>query len=319
MSARPVRSPPRILALGGPTASGKSALALALAEELGAAIVSADSVQVYRGLDVGSAKPDAAEQARVPHFGLDLLDPTEQGDAARYADAMRPILAERLAAGRPTIVCGGTGLYFRALFAGLAAIPAIPEGVRAELAERVATEGLAPLASDLARLDPLAAARVAPNDRQRVLRALAVVLATGRPLSAWQADPVPPSPLAAEARFVALLPERGPLRLRIADRARAMVAAGMLDEVSGLLARGVPPDAPGLQSLGYRAAVAALIDAADPTRPPNPGAFAERLAIAHGQYAKRQLTWFGGGAGRDLSWQAAPDRETARTLLLAPA
>jgi tRNA dimethylallyltransferase len=305
---------PMILAIGGPTASGKSALAMELAEALDAEIVCADSVQLYRGLDIGSAKPDAADRAQIPHHGLDLLDPAEQADAARYAACVGPILEGRLAAGRPTIVCGGTGLYFRALFAGLAAVPPIPVEVRASIARRLADLGPEALHAELAPYDPAAAARIAPQDRQRITRALEVVLATGRPLSAWQADPVAPNPLAAATRFVALVPARAPLRDRIAVRARQMVAAGLLDEVAGLLARGVAPDAPGLQSLGYRAAVTAWM--LPPSSRPSPAVFAETLASAHARYAKRQVTWFAGEAGRDLGWRSARDADEARAALL---
>ncbi len=312
MTARPT---PAIFAIGGPTASGKSALAMRLAEDLDADIVCADSVQLYRSLDVGSAKPDATDRARVPHHGLDVLAPTEQADAARYADLMRPILRERLDRDLPTVVCGGTGLYFRALFGGLAAIPPVPADVHASVAARLAEEGPEALHADLVKLDPLAAARIAPRDRQRIARALEVVLGTERPLSAWQADPMPLNPLAARTRFVTLAPDRPLLKARIAARARQMVAAGMLLEVANLLADGVPPDAPGLQSLGYRAAVSALAMSA--SRPPTAEAFAEILTIAHSQYAKRQLTWFSGQAGRDLGWREAHDADDALAALRA--
>lgn len=263
---------------------------MALAERLDGEIVAADSVQIYRGLDVGSAKPTAAERARVPHHGLDLLDPREQSDAGRWLAAAEAALADIAARGRRAIVCGGTGLYVRALLDGLAATPAVPEAVRAEVDALLADGGPERAHAALAAVDAGAAARIAPRDAQRIGRALAVYRATGRPLSAWQAEHAEARRARAAdrapARILALWPDRPTLYARVDARATAMVAAGLLAETRALLAGGVPTDAPGLACLGYREARAVLAGEA-----PEDG-LAERVALGHRRYAKRQLTWF---------------------------
>lgn len=274
----------------GPTAAGKSALAMALAERTGGEIIAADSVQVYRGLDIGSAKPTAVERARVPHHGLDLFDPREQSDAGRWLAAAEAALDDIAARGRRAIVCGGTGLYIRALLEGLAATPEVPEAVRAAVLGRLLAEGPERVHAALAEVDAETAARVAPRDAQRVGRALSVFLATGRPLSAWQADHRAARAARAGARppvrILALWPERPTLYARIDARAAAMVAGGLVEETRGLLAQGVPASAPGLQCLGYREARAVLAGELPHA------ALAERVALGHRRYAKRQLTWF---------------------------
>ncbi len=307
---------PWVLALAGPTASGKSAVALALARRAGAEIVSADSVQVYRGLEIGSAKPTAEERAEVPHHGLDLLSPAERGDAMRWAAHAADAMRDALGRGRPVIVVGGTGLYFRALFSGLSEMPEIPEAVRTAVHARLDAEGVRALHAELATVDPATAAAIAPEDRQRVARALEVLMASGRPLSAWQAQP--PRPVAAgivrqdAVAFWTLTPERGPHRDAIARRAARMVEEGLVDEVAALLAEGLSPDAPGLQSLGYRSVVAAITAGAV-----NRDALVEAVAQGHVRYAKRQRTWFEGSAGAPLGWRAiSPADALARPAAL---
>ena len=276
----------RLLVIAGPTAAGKSRLALAVCERVGGEIISADSVQVYRGLDVGSAKATPAEQARVPHHAIDLLAPTEQSHAGRWlAEAEAAIDAVR-GRGRVPVVCGGTGLYLRALLEGLAAIPEVTPEVRAAVAEDLAARGVEALHAELATVDPAAAERLAPRDAQRISRALAVYRETGRPISAWQAAHGFTN-RRPDARVVVVSPEPRELLLeRIDARAAWMLAHGLVDEVRGLLAEGVPPDAPGLLTLGYREVVDELLGRG------GAGPLAERVARGHRRYAKRQLTWF---------------------------
>jgi tRNA dimethylallyltransferase len=303
---------PRIVCLVGPTASGKSALALALAERLGAEIVSADSRQVYRGLDIGTAKPTAAERARVPHHCLDLVDADEAFDAARFRAAAAAALADVHRRGRPALVVGGTGLYVRALLHGLCPAPPRAPRLRAALVHVAAERGVRALHRGLAALDPVTAERVHPHDVVRTVRALEVALASGRRLSEWQA-----AHRFAEAPYRALViglalptPE---LDARIATRAEAMLRAGFLDEVRALRARGLAADAPGLRTVGYRE----LLPHADGTDDTARAA----IVLATRRFAKRQRTWF--RREPDLVWRH-PEHDRARieaevVAFLAPA
>ncbi len=305
-----------LLVLVGPTGAGKSRIALALAEAHGAEIVSADSVQVYRGLDIGSAKPTANERARVPHHGLDLFDPREQSDAARWVTAVEPAIQHGVAAGRPPIVCGGTGLYVRALLVGLADIPSVPGAVREAVRARMADEGPERLHLELARVDPPTAARLEQADRQRIARALEVFAATGTPLSTFLAA-APSAPRYA-ARVVALVPTSSGLHARIAERAEAMIAAGLIEEVQELLAAGVPPDAPAFHTLGYREVVASLLAHPAGLGASERRALVEAVARGHRQYAKRQLVWLRGSGMRGLDVTTLdPDAPDTRARLEA--
>jgi len=275
---------PRIVCIVGPTASGKTALAIELAERIGAEIVSADSRQVYRRLDIGTAKPTAVERARVRHHCLDLLEPDETFDAARFRAAAEAALADIQARGRQALVVGGTGLYVRALLRGLCPAPPAPQ-LRATLTRLAATEGTPALHRRLATLDPATAARVHPRDAVRIVRALEVGLASGRRLSEWQAGhrfaTAPYEPLIIGLAWpVAALDEC------IAVRARAMVDAGLLDEVRELTRCGLPADAPGLQAVGYRELRACLEG-----RLELPQAL-DATVRATRRFAKRQRTWF---------------------------
>jgi tRNA dimethylallyltransferase len=280
-----LRARPAIL-LMGPTASGKSALALELAEAFPVEIVSVDSAQVYRGMDVGTAKPTAAERAAVPHHLLDIVDPTERYSAARFAsDATRAIAAIE-GRGRIPLLVGGTMLYFRALTHGLSMLPQADPEVRAAIDARATAVGWAALHRELAAIDPPTAARLDPNDRQRIQRALEVHAVTGRPLSAHFGDREPGS---GSGRYVsiALVPsDRAVLHRRIADRFDTMLAEGLVDELRGLRSRfALTPDLPSMRAVGYRQAwqhLDALIDAA---------ALRDRGIFATRQLAKRQLTW----------------------------
>jgi len=291
----------RVLVIVGATAVGKSRLALAVAERCGGEIVSADALQVYRGFDVGTAKPSLEERRRVPHHLLDRAEPEEQYTAGRFAAEAREILAQIAGRGRPAIVVGGSGLYLKALLEGIAPLPEVDATVRDELIRRLDSEGLEPLREELARRDPATAARLGRGDRQRILRALEIVLSSGRPLSSWIADrPFGALPLAA--RRVGLTLPRPLLYDRIEARVRQMIADGWLDEVRGLLEKGVDPGATAFQAIGYAQWVRHLAGAID---------FEEavrQIVVATRRYAKRQETWFRRQPGTD--WHDARQIES---------
>ncbi len=276
---------PRVVCLVGPTASGKSGLALELAEHCAGEIVSADSRQVYRGLDVGTAKPTPGERARVRHHALDLVEPDEAFDAARFRVVAADAIADVHARGRTPLVVGGTGLYVRALLYGLCPAPPRVPALRAVLGGMVAARGAPALHRGLVALDPAAAARIAPNDAVRIVRALEVGLASGRRLSEWQAAHRFAEP-AYDALVIGLALPVAELDARIAARARAMLAHGFRDEVAALRARGLADDAPGLRAVGYAEMLAWLEGRRDAE---------ETLAavvLATRRFAKRQRTWF---------------------------
>jgi tRNA dimethylallyltransferase len=273
----------RCLCLAGPTAAGKTAAALALAECLPLEVVSVDSALVYRGMDIGTAKPTAAERAAVPHHLIDVIEPSEAWSAARFVAEAETLIDAIRGRGRLPLLVGGTMLYFKALFDGIDALPAADPLVRAAIDAEARERGWPALHAELARVDPAAAARLAPNDAQRIQRALEVWQLTGRPLSAQHGQrAVPGLPL----RLVALEPEsRAWLHERIAQRFDAMLAAGFVDEVRALRARGdLHPALPSMRCVGYRQAWQAL-DAGDLAPLREAGVAATR------QLAKRQLTW----------------------------
>ena len=321
----PADTRPPAIALMGPTASGKSALALAWAERLGGEIVSVDSALVYRGLDIGAAKPTPAERARVPHHLVDVRDPWDAFSAAEFAAAARKSVDGILARGRIPVFAGGTGLYFRALFEGLSPMPEADPALRAQLAAEAQARGWPGLHAELARVDPEAAARIHATDPQRIQRALEVFRASGRPISAWQRDHAPQR-LPLRVLRLALAPaERRVLHERIADRFDAMLAGGFLDEVRALRAqpalRGhpAPLDLPALRAVGYRQAWEYLdaLEAGAPARDAF-AAFRDRAIAATRQLAKRQFTWLRSDAA--LRWfDPATDRvalERALALFL---
>ena len=283
---------PLALALMGPTASGKTAAALALAECYGGEIVSVDSALVYKRLDIGSAKPDAAEQARVRHHLLDLREPWQPYSAADFAADARSAVEDILARGKLPILAGGTGLYFQALLRGLAPMPEADPGIRAALTARAEQAGWPSLHAELARVDPLAAARIHATDPQRIQRALEVWQLTGKPISSWQAEGRHSQRFPARVLKLVLAPaERSVLHQRIEARFDAMLAAGFLDEVRAL--RALPElaehpavrDLPAIRAVGYRQAWAHLQGEGDAASFRNQAIFATR------QLAKRQFTW----------------------------
>ncbi|GAC1627315.1 MAG: tRNA (adenosine(37)-N6)-dimethylallyltransferase MiaA [Nevskia sp.] len=288
-----------MLAIAGPTAAGKSAFALALCERLaagpGAELVSVDSAQIYRGMDIGSAKPDAATQARVPHHLIDLLDPVEPYSAARFAGDAQAAIAAIRARGRVPILVGGTMLYYRALFDGLSELPPADAALRRELEAEAGREGAAAQHARLARIDPETAARLHPNDAQRVQRALEIHALSGAAPSLWYARPKAGGLEGRVLRIAVMPSDREALNARIAMRFRAMLEAGLVEEVARLRARGdLHPGLPSMRAVGYRQ-VWQHLDGEHSL------AEAERLGvIATRQYAKRQLTWLRG----DDRWQS---------------
>ena len=269
----------------GPTAAGKSALALELARRFGGEIVSVDSAQVFRGLDVGTAKPDAATRAQVAHHLVDILDPTERYSAAAFAADARAAIDAIRARGRVPLLVGGTMLYFRALVDGLSALPGADPKVRAAIDADAARRGWPALHADLARVDPATAARLARTDAQRIQRALEVHRLTGTPLSALQGRRHATATLGPVLSF-ALLPQRARLHEVIAARFDAMLAAGLVEEVRALQARyALDARLPSMRAVGYRQAwdyLAGTLDRA--------GLRAAGIAATR-QLAKRQYTW----------------------------
>jgi tRNA dimethylallyltransferase len=275
----------------GPTAVGKTAVAAAWAALEPITVISADARQVYRGLDVGTAKPDRELRARVPHLGLDLVDPGERYSAGRFARDAATWLGDVRAAGRRPVIVGGTGFYVRALAEGLFREPPLDAARRERLRAWAARLPASRLAHWAARLDR----RFGGGGRQRAARAIEVALLTGRPLGWWQRHARETGTM--RAWYIHLTLPREALHRRIAERVDRMLAAGLVDEVRGLLAAGVAPHAPGLDGVGYREVVATLEG-----RLPE-AALREAILAATRRYAKRQETWFrhqlrDGGRGR---------------------
>lgn len=294
-------SRPRAILLMGPTGSGKTDVAVALAAELPLEIVSVDSAMVYRGLDVGTAKPTRELLARAPHHLIDLIDPAESYSAARFvADAGRA-MAQIAARGRTPLLAGGTMLYFRALQSGLAPLPAADPAVRRRLDERAAREGWPALHADLARLDPVAAARIRPGDRQRIQRALEVIELTGGPISALRREDLRGASAPTDLRLVLAPADRAAHAARLARRFEDMMRRGLLEEVRALHARGdLDAGMPSMRLIGYRQLWAHLEGRCT---------LAEAVAqavTATRQYARRQLTWLRAEPGAEWFDADAP-------------
>lgn len=275
----------KVICLYGPTAAGKTALAIALAEQLPAELISVDSALIYRGMDIGTAKPSAAELARAPHRLIDICDPSESYSAAQFAQHARQHIDEIIAAGRTPLLVGGTMLYFKALLEGLSTLPVADPAIRAELQQQLNEQGSAALHQQLARVDPVSAARIHPNDPQRISRALEVFRCSGQSLTALsqQRHGALPYPVLQ----LALAPQqRACLHQRIELRFRQMVSAGLQAEVEKLRARGdLHKDLPAIRSVGYRQMWEYLDGDYSYDEMINRGIFASR------QLAKRQLTW----------------------------
>lgn len=276
---------PRLLAIVGPTASGKTDLAAGWARRLSAEVVSVDSRQVYRRLDIGTAKPSAALRAEIPHHLIDVVDPDQKFDVARYCELAHATIGAIHARGRPILLCGGTGLYLRALTRGLCDAPRADEAIRADLERERAAVGSEVMHRQLVELDPVTAGRISPRDAVRILRALEVLRSTGRPLSAWQEEHGFSEDL-YEVRIVVLSPPPEVLDRRIVHRTRTMWEEGLLEETRGLLSEGFDGGLAPLQAIGYREAQEVLA-----------GRFTieearEQMRVQTRRYAKRQRTWF---------------------------
>lgn len=320
MPAPPDR--PRALAIAGPTASGKTALALALRERAPVEIISVDSAQVYVGMDIGTAKPDPATLARAPHRLIDIRDPAIPYSAAEFVVDARREMAAITAAGRIPLLVGGTMLYFHLLIEGMAQLPAANPELRAELAATAARHGWPHLHAELARVDPETAAQLHPLHSQRIQRALEVYRATGQPLSRLlraQQDGQGVAPIATDydLTMVALLPpSRDQLHQRIAERFETMLAAGLVAEVRALYERGdLNPDLPSMRAAGYRQVWAHLDGECDTAT------MAARGIAATRQLAKRQLTWLRGPrsparAALAGAWDTPDDQRTTLANLL---
>ena len=303
---------PAAILIAGPTASGKSALALALAETLGGTVINADSMQVYRDLRVITARPGPADEARAPHLLYGHVDAAENYSAGRWCVDAGVAIAQAQRAGRLPILVGCTGLYFTALTQGLAAVPSIPSNIRTAVRARLKAEGVAALYAELIRHDPAAVGRLMPGDRSRITRAFEVILATGRPLGDWHRDGLPPAVEPARAIKVFLSVERAELYRRIDARFEAMLSAGALDEVRLLAARVLDPALPAMKAHG----VPWLIRH-----------FAGEITLAEAaeggkrdtrRYTKRQATWFRNQLP-DWHWMTPKEAEDTVRQALATA
>jgi tRNA dimethylallyltransferase len=291
----------RAIVIAGPTASGKSQLALALAERLGGSIINADSMQVYRELALLTARPGASELARVPHALYGCVGGREAYSAGRYAGDAASAVAAARAAGRRPIIVGGTGLYLRALLQGLSPVPAADPAVRAHWRQQVAERGSEDLYALLAARDPVMAARLKPSDPQRIVRALEVLDSTGRSLADWQCQAGQPVLAASETTPMLLLPPLDRHAAAIAARFQRMLGEGALEEVRQLLALGLSPELPIMRALGVAPLSAHLAGQQ------SLAAAAAAAITATRQYAKRQMTWF---RRNMISWKAFQTKET---------
>ena len=295
--------PPKILVICGPTASGKTALAVELALRHHGEVVSADSMQIYRRMDIGTAKPTPEEMGDVPHHMLDVADPEEDFSVARYVDMAAKCVDDILSRGRLPILAGGTGLYIDSLLSGRTFAPFQPDSpLRGQLEEQLRREGGAAMLSRLAQVDPDSAARLHPNDEKRIIRALEVYQSTGKTITQHNLETraIPPR---YDALTLALaFEQREDMWSRIDRRVDQMMDQGLVDEVQRLLDSGVPAKCTAMQAIGYKEMAAALLSHGDVS------AGAEEVKLRSRQYAKRQLTWFRRNrAARWLLWGREPD------------
>ena len=295
--------PPKILVICGPTASGKTALAVELALRHHGEVVSADSMQIYRRMDIGTAKPTREEMRGVPHHMLDVADPEEDFSVARYVDMAAKCVDDILSRGRLPILAGGTGLYIDSLLSGRTFAPFQPDSpLRGELEEQLRREGGAAMLARLAQVDPDSAARLHPNDEKRIVRALEVYQSTGKTITQHnlETQAIPPR---YDALTLALAFERREdMWSRIDRRVDQMMDQGLVAEVQGLLDSGVPAKCTAMQAIGYKEMAAALLSGGDVR------SAAEEIQLRSRQYAKRQLTWFKRNkAARWLLWGREPD------------
>ena len=298
---------PKILVVSGPTASGKTALAVELALAHNGEVVSADSMQIYRRMDIGTAKPTRAEMRGVPHHMLDVADPEEDFSVARYVELAARCVDDILARGKLPIVAGGTGLYIDSLLSGRTFARFDPDSpLRRELEEELARRGGAALLEELARVDPDTAARLHPNDGKRIVRALEVYRSTGTTLTAHNAMTRSLPPRYSALTLTLAFQRREDMWDRIDRRVDRMMADGLAEEVRALLDSGVPDRCTAMQAIGYKEMAAALRGDGDTARA------AEEIKLRSRQYAKRQLTWFRRNPdARWLLWDREPDLSAA--------
>lgn len=275
----------RVVVICGPTASGKTALGVALAKALDGEVVSADSMQVYRGMDIGTAKPTGSEMDGVPHHMLDVADPAEDFSVARYVDMAAPVVEDILRRGKRPLIVGGTGLYIDNLLAGRS-FPPFSGVIRRELTVRVKKEGLDKLYAELGKVDPARQAELSPNDEKRILRALEIYYETDKPMSVWNAESQNQPPRFEAVRIGLDFQERADLWARIDQRVDEMMENGLEEEARRLLDSGVPPAATAMQAIGYKELTAALLGH-EPLE-----AAVSMVKLRTRQYAKRQLSWF---------------------------
>ncbi len=275
----------KIISVVGPTASGKTALGVALAKRFGGEVVSADSMQIYRRMDIGTAKPTVEEMEGIPHHMIDIAEPDENYSVARYVSEAAPVVDDILARGKVPILVGGTGLYVDSLLSGRS-FAVQSTGWREKLQERVKNEGILPLLSELEQVDPTAAARLHPADEKRILRALEVWHETGKTITQHNLETQALPPRYSAVTIGLNYPDRSILWERCAKRVDIMMKQGLCDEIRRLLDEGVPETCTAMQAIGYKEFVHALRTGGDLT------SAAEEVKLRTRQYAKRQLTWF---------------------------
>ena len=294
---------PKILVISGPTASGKTALAVELALRHNGEVVSADSMQIYRRMDIGTAKPTREEMRGVPHHMLDVADPAEDFSVARYVDMAAACVDDILARGRLPIVAGGTGLYIDSLLSGRTFAAFEPDSsLRGELEERFDRVGGEAMLEELSKVDPASAQRLHPNDKKRIVRALEVYHTTGKTITEHNEETKAIPPRYDALTITLAFRQRPDMWARIDRRVDVMMEQGLVAEVEGLLASGVPEKCTAMQAIGYKEMAAALRGDGDTARA------AEEIKLRSRQYAKRQLTWFGrNDRAKQILWDSQPD------------
>ena len=298
---------PQIITIAGPTASGKTALSIQLAKEMDGEIVSCDSMQVYKDMDIGTAKPTPEEQQGIPHHMLSVAEPWEDFSVSRYCAMADPIVEDILRRGKSPIIVGGTGLYMDALIRGNAFAPCPSTGRREELEALAASQGIEAVIERLRAVDPESAARLHPSDQKRIIRAMEVYLETGMTITEHNRKTQEIPPKYHPIRFTLTDRQRQTLYDRIDRRVDAMVEAGLIEEIQGLLARGVPEKCTAMQAIGYKEFVAALHGACSLEEA------AGQVKQSSRRYAKRQLTWF--RRNPENIWLIREDGQTSMEIL----
>ena len=297
----------QIIAIAGPTASGKTALSIQLAKEMDGEIVSCDSMQVYKDMDIGTAKPTREEQAGIPHHMLSVAEPWEDFSVSRYCAMADPIVEDILRRGKSPIIVGGTGLYMDALIRGNAFAPCPSTGRREELEALAASQGIEAVIEMLRAVDPESAARLHPSDQKRIIRAMEVYLETGMTITEHNRKTQEIPPKYHPIRFTLTDRQRQTLYDRIDRRVDTMVEAGLIEEIQGLLARGIPEKCTAMQAIGYKEFVAALHGACSLEEA------AGQVKQSSRRYAKRQLTWF--RRNPENIWLIREDGQTSMEIL----